>query len=83
LTRRILSGCHSYSYLQDHAPGSLLVTEAGGTITDSRGEHLDFGLGRDLGDNFGVIASGKGIHDDLLAAVKQAGVEENEQKAKV
>lgn len=66
--------------LQDHAPGSLLVTEAGGTITDSRGEFLDFGLGRDLGENFGVIAAGKDVHDEVLATVKQVL---EEQKAKV
>lgn len=65
---------------QDHAPGSLLVTEAGGAISDSRGELLDFGLGRDLGENFGVIAAGKSVHADILAAVKKAG---DESKSKV
>jgi len=28
----------------DHAPGSLLVEEAGGVISDSRGLPLDFGI---------------------------------------
>jgi fructose-1,6-bisphosphatase/inositol monophosphatase family enzyme len=81
----ILAAIHAHvpAYIQDHAPGSLLVTEAGGAITDSRGEPLDFGLGRDLGENFGVIAAGKGVHIDVLAAVKEARQEEKEQKAKV
>jgi len=68
--------------LQDHAPGFLLVREAGGIVTDSRGELLDFGLGRDLGENFGIIAAGKGVHCDILAAVKRAREEQKEQKAK-
>jgi 3'-phosphoadenosine 5'-phosphosulfate (PAPS) 3'-phosphatase len=79
-THLVATHAHVLTYLQDHAPGSLLVTEAGGTITDSRGELLDFGLGRDLGENFGVIAAGKDVHDEVLATVKQAL---EEQKAKV
>jgi len=67
------------TWMQDHAPGSLLVTEAGCTITDSRGKFLDFGLGRDLGENFGVIAARKEAHHQVLAAVKQA-VEEKAPK---
>ena len=38
---------------QDHAAGALLVTEAGGVVSDSRGLPLDFGLGTTLGENFG------------------------------
>lgn len=64
-------------FLQDHAPGSLLVEEAGGVVTDSRGEPLDFGLGRTLGENFGVIAAGKEAHAKVLAAVKRALAEES------
>ena len=66
--------------IQDHAPGQVLVEEAGGVVTDSRGEPLDFGLGRTLGENFGVIAAGKEAHSRVLAAVQQAL---NETKAKV
>lgn len=60
----------------DHAPGSILVEEAGGMITDSRGQPLDFGLGRTLGENYGVIAAGKAVHANVLAAVQQAKQEE-------
>jgi len=56
----------------DHASGSLLVEESGGVITNSRGEALDFGLGRSLGKNYGIIAAGKDIHAQVLAAVQQA-----------
>jgi 3'-phosphoadenosine 5'-phosphosulfate (PAPS) 3'-phosphatase len=66
--------------IQDHAPGQVLLEEAGGVVTDSRGELLDFGLGRTLGENFGVIAMGKGAYSPVLAAVREAL---NETKAKV
>jgi len=69
-----------HPYFQDHAPGQILVEEAGGVVTDSRGQHLDFGLGRTLGENFGVIAAGKGVHAQVLRAVQSAL---SETKAKV
>jgi 3'(2'), 5'-bisphosphate nucleotidase len=65
---------------QDHAPGQILVEEAGGIVTDSRGEPLNFGLGRTLGENYGVIAAGKDVHSRVLEAVQKALVE---TKAKV
>ena len=61
---------------QDHAPGSILVEEAGGILTDSRGELLDFGLGRTLGENHGFIGAGKEVHARVLAAVQKAREEE-------
>lgn len=68
--------------VQDHAPGSILVEEAGGIITDSRGEKLDFGLGRTLGENHGFVAAGKEVHAQVLAAV-QAARKEEEAAAKI
>lgn len=66
------------------------MTEAGGKVTDSRGEFLDFGLGRNLGENYGVIAAGNSIppggksaHDELLSAVQATLKEEQQQRAKV
>ena len=41
-------------------------------ITDSRGQPLDFGLGRTLGENFGFVAAGKGVHSRVLEAVRKA-----------
>lgn len=63
--------------MQDHAAGLILIEEAGGVITDGRGEPLDFGLGRTLGENFGVVAAGKDVHDRVIAAIKQAKAEED------
>lgn len=65
----------SFFSVQDHAPGAILVEEAGGVVTDSRGEPLNFGLGRTLGENFGVVAAGKDVHARVLEAVQKAGAE--------
>lgn len=63
----------------DHAPGSLLVEEAGGVITDVRGIPLNFGLGRELRENYGVVAAGKAAHGKIIEVVKQV-LEEEKQK---
>lgn len=51
----------------DHASGSLLITEAGGIVTDMYGRDLDFGQGRTLKNNKGVIASNRTVHPIILA----------------
>jgi len=63
--------------LQDHAAGVLLVEEAGGIATNLRGEPLDFGLGRTLGENHGVVACFKELHPRVLEAIKKAEEEES------
>ncbi|KAL6300007.1 3',5'-bisphosphate nucleotidase [Sparassis latifolia] len=73
---RMPTGTGYRERIWDHAPGSLLVEEAGGVITDSRGEPLDFGLGRTLGENYGVVAAGRTVHSKVLEAVKLAKEEE-------
>ncbi|KAM6492359.1 hypothetical protein JOM56_012083 [Amanita muscaria] len=67
---RMPTGVGYQEKIWDHAPGSLIVEEAGGVVTDSRGKSLDFGLGRTLGENYGVIAAGEGAHERLLVAVQ-------------
>ena len=54
----------------DHAAGDLIVREAGGTVTDANGKPLDFGKGRTLKDNKGVIASPAALHENVLKVVK-------------
>ena len=49
-------------------------------ITDSRGQPLDFGLGRTLGENYGVVAAGKEVHAKVLEAIKQAKEEEEKEE---
>ncbi|MFN2371994.1 MAG: 3'(2'),5'-bisphosphate nucleotidase [Candidatus Krumholzibacteriia bacterium] len=58
----------------DHAAGVLAVLEAGGRVTDVLGRELDFGQGRRLERNLGVVASNGTLHGPLLAALRAAGV---------
>jgi HAL2 family 3'(2'),5'-bisphosphate nucleotidase len=53
----------------DHAAGVLLVQRAGGVVSDVRGVPLDFGRGRTLADNRGVIASAAAVHAGIVAVV--------------
>ncbi len=53
----------------DHAAGALLVEEAGGRVTDALGADLDFGAGRKLSRNRGVIASNGQLHEAILSAL--------------
>ncbi|KAJ3904708.1 hypothetical protein F5879DRAFT_801194 [Lentinula edodes] len=75
---RMPTGAGYKEKIWDHATGSLLVTESGGIITDSRGLPLDFGLGRTLGENYGIIATVKDAHEKLLSAVRQVVAKEEE-----
>jgi 3'(2'), 5'-bisphosphate nucleotidase len=59
----------------DHAAGTLVVEEAGGTATDVRGEPLQFRYGRLLETNRGVIATNGHLHAAVLEAVQAVGVE--------
>ncbi|KAK0219668.1 hypothetical protein EDD85DRAFT_797032 [Armillaria nabsnona] len=68
---RMPTGSGYKEKIWDHAPGAVLVEEAGGVITDSRGGPLDFGLGRTLGENFGVIAASEASHPKVLEAVQK------------
>jgi 3'(2'), 5'-bisphosphate nucleotidase len=55
----------------DHAPGALILREAGGAVTDASGLPLDFSLGATLAANKGVIAAAdKQLHALAVLAVK-------------
>ena len=54
----------------DHAAGSLLVTEAGGLVTDMYGKKLDFGVGKTLKNNTGVVVAVPRIHKRLLEIIR-------------
>lgn len=55
----------------DHAAGYIIVTEAGGTVTDCFGKKLDFSLGRKLNDNAGIIGSNGKIHNQVSEVVRK------------
>jgi 3'(2'), 5'-bisphosphate nucleotidase len=54
----------------DHGAGSIVVEEAGGTVTDVTGTPLDFSLGRTLATNRGIIATNGRFHDEVVSAVQ-------------
>ncbi|CAG8777325.1 7906_t:CDS:2, partial [Dentiscutata erythropus] len=56
----------------NHAPGYLLVVEAGGIITNMDNEPLNFTLGRTLGKvNKGFVITHAKIHGQVLEAVQK------------
>ena len=55
----------------DQAAGSLIIEEAGGRVTDLRGASLDFGTGRLLTSNEGLVASNGLLHTAVLEAVSK------------
>lgn len=57
----------------DHAAGTLVVQEAGGTVTDVDGRPLDFGRGRELRANRGVVVSHGPCHDLVVATLRALG----------
>jgi 3'(2'), 5'-bisphosphate nucleotidase len=66
---------HSLDYrskIWDHAAGSIIVTEAGGRVTDMFGRRLDFGVGSTLARNTGIVATNGRLHDRVIDAVKAA-----------
>lgn len=54
----------------DHAAGWMIVQEAGGRVSDVHGKPLNFGLGRTLRENSGVIATNGRIHDAVIHALE-------------
>lgn len=58
----------------DHGPGALVVTEAGGTVTDIAGRKLDFSLGAKLARNRGVVATCGTVHAAVIGAIGRLGL---------
>jgi 3'(2'), 5'-bisphosphate nucleotidase len=59
----------------DHAAGALIVEEAGGRVSDLRGQPLDFGQGRTLKENIGVVVSNGQLHEIALACLREVGAD--------
>ena len=55
----------------DHAAGVVLVQEAGGHVSDAYGKPLNFGIGRTLKENKGIIAAPKAVHSAVIDVVKE------------
>ena len=56
----------------DVVSGALLLSEAGGRVTDTEGREIDFSQGAYLDAISGVVASNGAVHDELLEALQQA-----------
>lgn len=55
----------------DHLAGVVIVEEAGGEVSDAHGKPLDFGVGRTLKENKGVVAAPKDAFAEVIKAVKE------------
>jgi 3'(2'), 5'-bisphosphate nucleotidase len=64
----------------DQAAGSLIVEEAGGRVSDLRGEALDFDHGRTLRENVGVLASNSRLHEVALEALRTVGADRRPER---
>ena len=54
----------------DHAAGAIIISESGGVISDAAGVPLEFGKGRFLDINGGIVASATPeLHEQLLKAI--------------
>ena len=58
----------------DHAAGALIVTEAGGVVSDIHGRPLEFHHGRELVANRGVIVSNGLLHARVIQAIDAMGL---------
>jgi 3'(2'), 5'-bisphosphate nucleotidase len=54
----------------DHAGGMLILTEAGGRVTDLHGKPLQLSHGAELVENSGIVASNGRLHEKLLSAIR-------------
>ena len=54
---RLMPAQNFVERIWDHAAGALLVSEAGGTVSDIEGRPLDFTCGPTLSRNRGIVAS--------------------------
>jgi 3'(2'), 5'-bisphosphate nucleotidase len=54
----------------DHAAGMLVVEEAGGRVSDVEGKPFDITTGQRMTNNRGAVVTAKGIHDEVVAAVR-------------
>lgn len=59
-------------WIWDHAAGVICVEESGGRVTDLDGLPLDFGRGRTLSANRGIVATNGVLHQKVMAAVATA-----------
>jgi 3'(2'), 5'-bisphosphate nucleotidase len=65
---RVPTRAHPVENIWDHAPGAIVVEEAGGRVTDARGAPLQWGA---LDRNEGILATNGALHDAVIEAVRR------------
>ena len=55
----------------DHAAGAIMVTEAGGKVSDLLGKPLDFSCGAKLSNNLGIVVTNGGIHEQVIDVCRE------------
>jgi 3'(2'), 5'-bisphosphate nucleotidase len=58
----------------DHAAGALIVSEAGGVVSDVSGRPLEFTHGRELAANRGVIVTNGRLHHGVIEGLRRLGI---------
>ena len=58
----------------DHAAGAIIATEAGAIVTDITGASLDFGHGRRLETNRGVVCAAADLHPRIIETIAELGI---------
>ena len=58
----------------DHAAGSIIAAEAGAVVTDVSGTPLDFGQGRRLEANRGIVCAVSAAHPMIIRAIDELGI---------
>lgn len=61
---------HKKENIWDHAPGAIIVTEAGGKVTDLDGKPFDLTSNIKMENNRGILASNGIIHEQVLAQIR-------------
>lgn len=68
---RIPAGSRRSSCIWDHAGAQLIYAEVGGTATDLDGGAIDFGAGRYLSRNRGLVVAHADIHPRILSLAQE------------
>lgn len=55
----------------DHAPGAIIVEEAGGRVTDAHGKPLNYFQSEKMNENIGVVVSNGSIHQQVLELLRE------------
>ncbi len=55
----------------DVAPGAIVVEEAGGTVTDLKGGTIDYGAGKTIANNPGLLVTNGQFHAEIVEALNQ------------